>query len=180
MELQTKLRFGLALVVAGALMISCDDSSADGGNGSEIKLESLSTPDPNTAVVVLSESWDPDDTEGNSVLKGAEAVYTVSSAGITNGELVFHNSAGYGNGHVWFKFSDVTTAGTVATNGNTVDFKWNSPGGQTFPVQGNCDLTITSPYTGNSGSSFTGQTECIVSSAGFTFTVYVKFDKTEP
>ncbi len=139
-------------------------------------VDDLSDPEPNTAVILVKE----DDFEDQSVEAGEEYVYEMWHH--DSGDLRFKNVdlgvASGGNSNTTFTLADETVSGAVTHDGTTNKFTWSTPGGQVFPSQ-SCDMTITSPYTGASGSEFTGQAECVVESGGYTLNIYVKFNITE-
>jgi hypothetical protein len=71
---------------------------------------------------------------------------------------------------------DKVAIGEPTPSGLTAIFYFVADGGQIFPPKDTCPIIISSPYTGNSESVFSGEvTNCVVHSAGIDHTISARF-----
>lgn len=139
---------------AGSLLVLCL-ACADEGPAPPV-LTDLSTPDTNTAVVVLTVA-----APGADIPIGEERVYVVDQGRIPHVTLGRHVS-GSDTALITFVVSDLYATGAVLTDGSVNRFAWRSPAGVEFTPVTPCTLTVTSAYTLGSPSVQAVETACRV------------------
>ncbi len=153
----------VALLVA---TVACGDPAAP-----TIRLDDLTDPDTNTAVVVLAATVQAGSARFEA---GREYTFRVRTDRVPH-TLLAERVSGSDTTRVMFVISDLYTAGPVVTDGAGNAFAWSDPLGRSWPPATTCTLNVTEAYVFGTPSTQAIETACRVRSpAGETTTVYTK------
>ena len=151
-----------ALLVA----LACGDSAAPG-----IRLDDLTDPDTNAAVVVLDTTVQA---RGARFEAGREYVYRVRTDRVPH-TLLAEWVSGTDSATVTFVITELYAAGPVVTDGVGNAFTWRDPLGRTWQPATSCTLNVTEAYVFGTPSTQAIETACRVRSpTGETLTVFAK------
>ncbi|MDH3455381.1 MAG: hypothetical protein OER90_00950 [Gemmatimonadota bacterium] len=155
------------LAAVALCWVACLGDSTD----PTVRLEDLSAPDTNTAVVVFDRTMMTSSLQYES---SREYVFSVRTDR-TPHTLLAEHVVGFDTTHVGFVIAELYEIGPVATDGNLVRFFWSDVEGRLWEPEMPCTLDVTSAYVFGTPSTQAVQTSCLVRSpSGESVTALVK------
>lgn len=158
------------------LLAACDLGLGTGPTS--FTLDDLADPQPNSAVVLLTESLG--DGRGYYDMTANVAYAFLLRTPPPLPRLVFDTQIGVGASTLRLDLAHIDRTGTLQTGTDGVAMRFVAPDGTIFEPRSSCRITLTSAWADQPGARLEGRSDCPVTDGTLELRVLFKFDYTVP